>query len=161
MADVARRETFESRRRGLNRFLGRAHGMPIGQTHRLVTSFYSPWRPLTLLVAGGTAPSVDYRILPEGGCREVAGRARRARTISRDTTLRSMWVRDSGSSSGRRSSTTDASVVPLISFVATLQNTSFDRVGPWPFNSAMTTGNLRNASRISKGLRPLTPFSPG
>ena len=64
-------------------------------------------------------------------------------------------------SSGRRSSTTDASVVPLISFVAALQKTSFDRVGPWPFNSAMTTGNLRNASRISKGLRPLTPFSPG
>jgi uncharacterized membrane protein YoaK (UPF0700 family) len=39
----------------------------------------------------------------------------------------------------------DASVVPMISFVAALQNTSFNRVGPWPFNSAMTTGNLRDA----------------
>jgi uncharacterized membrane protein YoaK (UPF0700 family) len=40
----------------------------------------------------------------------------------------------------------DASVVPIISFVAALQNTSFNRVGPWPFNSAMTTGNLRDAT---------------
>jgi uncharacterized membrane protein YoaK (UPF0700 family) len=40
----------------------------------------------------------------------------------------------------------DASVVPMISFVAALQSTSFDRVGPWPFNSAMTTGNLRDAT---------------
>jgi uncharacterized membrane protein YoaK (UPF0700 family) len=39
-----------------------------------------------------------------------------------------------------------ASVVPIISFVAALQNTSFDRVGPWSFNSAMTTGNLRDAT---------------
>jgi uncharacterized membrane protein YoaK (UPF0700 family) len=36
-------------------------------------------------------------------------------------------------------------VVPIISFVAALQNTSFDRVGSWPFNSAMVTGNLRDA----------------
>jgi uncharacterized membrane protein YoaK (UPF0700 family) len=40
----------------------------------------------------------------------------------------------------------DASVVPIIPFVAALQNTSFNRVGPWPFNSAMTTGNLRDAT---------------
>ena len=40
----------------------------------------------------------------------------------------------------------NASVVPIISFVAALQNTSFDRVGPWPFSSAMTTGNLRDAT---------------
>ena len=40
----------------------------------------------------------------------------------------------------------DASVVPIISFVAALQNTSFNRVGPWSFNSAMMTGNLRDAS---------------
>jgi uncharacterized membrane protein YoaK (UPF0700 family) len=37
-------------------------------------------------------------------------------------------------------------VVPLISFVAALQITSFDRLGPWSFNSAMTTGNLKNAT---------------
>jgi hypothetical protein len=37
-------------------------------------------------------------------------------------------------------------VVPLISFVAALQNTSFDGVGPWPFNSPTTTGNLRDAT---------------
>ena len=40
----------------------------------------------------------------------------------------------------------DASVVPLISFVAALQNTSFNRVGAWSFNTAMTTGNLRDAT---------------
>ena len=40
----------------------------------------------------------------------------------------------------------DASVVPIISFVAALQNTGFNRVGPWSFNSAMTTGNLRDAT---------------
>jgi uncharacterized membrane protein YoaK (UPF0700 family) len=40
----------------------------------------------------------------------------------------------------------NASVVPIISFVAALQNTSFDRVGPWPFNSVMMTGNLRDAT---------------
>jgi uncharacterized membrane protein YoaK (UPF0700 family) len=40
----------------------------------------------------------------------------------------------------------DLSVVPLISFVAALQNSSFNRVGPWAFNSAMTTGNLRDAT---------------
>jgi uncharacterized membrane protein YoaK (UPF0700 family) len=40
----------------------------------------------------------------------------------------------------------NACVVPIISFVAALQNTSFDRVGSWPFNSAMTTGNLRDAT---------------
>lgn len=37
-------------------------------------------------------------------------------------------------------------VVPIISFVAALQTASFDRVGPWSFNSAMTTGNLRDAT---------------
>jgi uncharacterized membrane protein YoaK (UPF0700 family) len=40
----------------------------------------------------------------------------------------------------------DASVVPLISFVAALQYTSFNRVGPWSFSSAMNTGNLRDAT---------------
>lgn len=39
----------------------------------------------------------------------------------------------------------NASVVPIISFVAALQITSFDTIGPWSFNSAMTTGNLRVA----------------
>jgi len=39
----------------------------------------------------------------------------------------------------------NASIVPVISFVAALQNTSLDRIGPWSFNSAMTTGNLRDA----------------
>ncbi len=39
----------------------------------------------------------------------------------------------------------NASVVPIISFVAALQNTSFDKIGPWSFNSAMTTGNLRDS----------------
>ncbi len=36
-------------------------------------------------------------------------------------------------------------VVPVISFVAALQITSFDALGPWSFNSAMTTGNLKSA----------------
>ena len=36
-------------------------------------------------------------------------------------------------------------VVPVISFVAALQNTSFSTIGPWSFNSTMTTGNLRSA----------------
>jgi len=40
----------------------------------------------------------------------------------------------------------DASVVPLMSFVAALQITSFNRVGAWPFSSAMMTGNLRDAT---------------
>src|SRR5580692_3125819 len=40
----------------------------------------------------------------------------------------------------------DASVVPIISFVAALQNTSFNKIGAWEFNSAMTTGNLRIAT---------------
>ena len=40
----------------------------------------------------------------------------------------------------------DAWVVPIISFVAALQITSFDKVGPWSFNSAMTTGNIRSAT---------------
>ena len=40
----------------------------------------------------------------------------------------------------------DASVVPLISFVAALQITSLNKVGAWPFNSAMMTGNLRDAT---------------
>jgi uncharacterized membrane protein YoaK (UPF0700 family) len=40
----------------------------------------------------------------------------------------------------------DASIVPMISFVAALQNTSFNRIGALEFNSAMTTGNLRTAT---------------
>jgi uncharacterized membrane protein YoaK (UPF0700 family) len=40
----------------------------------------------------------------------------------------------------------DGVVVPALSFVAAIQHTSLDRVGPWPFNSAMTTGNLRDAA---------------
>jgi uncharacterized membrane protein YoaK (UPF0700 family) len=40
----------------------------------------------------------------------------------------------------------DSYVVPMISFVAAIQSTSFSAVGPWSFNSAMTTGNLRDAT---------------
>ncbi len=40
----------------------------------------------------------------------------------------------------------EAWIVPVISFVAALQITSFDTLGPWSFNSAMTTGNLKNAT---------------
>src|SRR5580698_3208158 len=40
----------------------------------------------------------------------------------------------------------DASVVPLLSFVAALQYTSLNRVGAWPFSSAMMTGNLRDVT---------------
>jgi uncharacterized membrane protein YoaK (UPF0700 family) len=40
----------------------------------------------------------------------------------------------------------DEWVVPIISFVAALQNTSFNTIGSWSFNSPMTTGNLRNAT---------------
>ena len=40
----------------------------------------------------------------------------------------------------------DQWIVPIISFSAALQNTSFSKLGPWSFNSAMTTGNLRNAT---------------
>ena len=40
----------------------------------------------------------------------------------------------------------NALVVPAISFVAALQNTSFSKLGPWSFNSAMTTGNIRTAT---------------
>lgn len=39
----------------------------------------------------------------------------------------------------------DACIVPIISFVAAIQNTSLNKVGSWSFNSAMTTGNLRTA----------------
>ena len=39
----------------------------------------------------------------------------------------------------------DLCAVPLIAFSAALQNTSFSSIGPWQFNSAMTTSNLRNA----------------
>ena len=39
-----------------------------------------------------------------------------------------------------------ACIVPMISFVAAIQITSVDSVGPWSFNSAMTTGNLREAT---------------
>ena len=37
-------------------------------------------------------------------------------------------------------------VVPILSFVAALQYASFDSLGPWTFNSAMTTGNLTSAT---------------
>ncbi len=37
-------------------------------------------------------------------------------------------------------------VVPLIAFCAALQNTSFSALGPWTFNDAMTTGNLRQGT---------------
>jgi uncharacterized membrane protein YoaK (UPF0700 family) len=40
----------------------------------------------------------------------------------------------------------DSYVVPMISFVAAIQSTSFSAVEPWSFNSAMTTGNLRDAT---------------
>lgn len=40
----------------------------------------------------------------------------------------------------------DPWVVPVISFVAALQNTSFGAIGPWSFNSVMTTGNISNAT---------------
>jgi uncharacterized membrane protein YoaK (UPF0700 family) len=39
----------------------------------------------------------------------------------------------------------DLWAVALIAFSAALQNTSFSNIGPWQFNSAMTTSNLRNA----------------
>jgi uncharacterized membrane protein YoaK (UPF0700 family) len=39
----------------------------------------------------------------------------------------------------------DLWAVSLIAFSAALQNTSFSNIGPWQFNSAMTTSNLRNA----------------
>ncbi len=46
---------------------------------------------------------------------------------------------------GSASRLPDAWVVPVISFVAALQNTSFSKIGPWSFTSPMTTGNLREA----------------
>lgn len=39
----------------------------------------------------------------------------------------------------------DLWAVALIAFSAALQNTSFSNIGPWQFNSAMTTSNIRNA----------------
>jgi uncharacterized membrane protein YoaK (UPF0700 family) len=39
----------------------------------------------------------------------------------------------------------DFCAVPLIAFSAALQTTSFSNIGPWHFNSAMTTSNLRSA----------------
>jgi uncharacterized membrane protein YoaK (UPF0700 family) len=39
----------------------------------------------------------------------------------------------------------DLCAVSLIAFSAALQNTSFSNIGPWEFNSAMTTSNIRNA----------------
>jgi uncharacterized membrane protein YoaK (UPF0700 family) len=39
----------------------------------------------------------------------------------------------------------DFCAVLLIAFSAALQNTSFSKIGPWQFNSAVTTSNLRNA----------------
>ncbi len=43
----------------------------------------------------------------------------------------------------------DIWIVLSISFVAALQNSSFTRVRGWPYNSVMTTGNLR---RLAEGL---------
>jgi uncharacterized membrane protein YoaK (UPF0700 family) len=40
----------------------------------------------------------------------------------------------------------DQWIVPAISFVAAIQNASFDTIGAWSFNSAMATGNLRSAT---------------
>ena len=40
----------------------------------------------------------------------------------------------------------DPCIVPVIAFVAALQNTSFSTIGAWSFNSSMTTGNLRTAT---------------
>jgi uncharacterized membrane protein YoaK (UPF0700 family) len=37
-------------------------------------------------------------------------------------------------------------IVPIISFVAAMQMTSFDTFGPWSFNSATTTGNIKSAT---------------
>ena len=37
-------------------------------------------------------------------------------------------------------------IVPVLSFVAAVQNTTLNTVGAWSFNSAMTTGNLRSAT---------------
>jgi uncharacterized membrane protein YoaK (UPF0700 family) len=37
-------------------------------------------------------------------------------------------------------------VVPIISFVAAMQMTSFDAFGPWSFDSANTTGNIKRAT---------------
>jgi uncharacterized membrane protein YoaK (UPF0700 family) len=39
----------------------------------------------------------------------------------------------------------DLCAVSLIAFSAALQNTSFSSIGPWQFNSAMTTSNIRSA----------------
>ena len=40
----------------------------------------------------------------------------------------------------------EAWIVPVLSFVAAVQNTTLNTVGAWSFNSAMTTGNLRSAT---------------
>jgi uncharacterized membrane protein YoaK (UPF0700 family) len=40
----------------------------------------------------------------------------------------------------------EASIVPIISFVAAVQSTSLGKVGPWSFNSSVTTGNIRDAT---------------
>ena len=37
-------------------------------------------------------------------------------------------------------------IVPMISFVAALQSTSFSALGSWTFNNTMTTGNIRDAT---------------
>jgi uncharacterized membrane protein YoaK (UPF0700 family) len=39
----------------------------------------------------------------------------------------------------------DVCAVPLIAFCSALQSTSFANIGPWRFNSAMTTSNLVDA----------------
>jgi len=40
----------------------------------------------------------------------------------------------------------EAWIVPVLSFVAAVQNTTLNTIGAWSFNSAMTTGNLRSAT---------------
>jgi uncharacterized membrane protein YoaK (UPF0700 family) len=57
----------------------------------------------------------------------------------------------------------DFCAVPLIAFSAALQNTSFSNVGPWRFNSAMTTSNLRNAVSgwVQLALGETDPKLPG
>jgi uncharacterized membrane protein YoaK (UPF0700 family) len=57
----------------------------------------------------------------------------------------------------------DFCAVLLIAFSAALQNTSFSNIGPWHFNSAMTTSNLRNAVSgwVQLSLSEKDPKLPG
>jgi uncharacterized membrane protein YoaK (UPF0700 family) len=49
----------------------------------------------------------------------------------------------------------DALLVPGVALVAALQNTSFTHLGPWAYNSVMTTGNLRQfAQSLYQGTFP-------